>query len=162
MKKLLGLILAGIVCVGMVGCSEESTEVEEKETKKVEAPKEEKKEEYSDKVEILNRDDKEFDKHISTAMSDEEYVKYFESIKGVRGDFNATIMDIHTEEGKSTVYEILVACESGPYVKLNNIQLSGSDVFLEAGDEVKVSGLIKGYNVDYGYLELQMENVRTK
>ena len=187
MKKLLGITIAMMLGISMIGCEstdennakEEKPEVkqeeqiEEKETKEV-VNETESEEEVENKV--LTFDDEEFKHYMTTNLSDEEYDKYFDSITWTKDgnlteiEFDGCILEANVREGYDTRFELLMMTGdysenemNGPYIKVKDIggtQLKG--LTLIKNPSVKVKGKIHGYDIDRGYLEISINEIEAR
>lgn len=108
MKKLLGIAIAMMLGISMIGCEsteENNAKVEEPEVKQKEQV--EVKESETEKEEVIPEFDEEELKHyLTTNLSDEEYDKYFNSIKDdENGYYGSRVIEF---DGCISVAEILL------------------------------------------------------
>lgn len=187
MKKLLGLAVAMMLGLTLVGCEDtmEDTTIEEVETKQeemVEEPEETLEEEIVEEPEeeivedkVITFENNEEFKHFMTASLDgEEYENYFnntlENYQEV--EFDAYVVDIWNSEKYSTRSEIGLA--AGDY--------DGNDVYnylgvtivtrdiatykiagLRPGTNVRVKALIEDYDLIYrGNLKIQVQEIEAR
>ena len=165
MKKLVVLALFAGLGLGIVGCSS-SEEVINEPKEKIEQHVEEKEVEK-----VLTIEDEEFKKHMTNSLTDDEYAKYFEKIKGKEVDFNGAIAIMQLRDGYKTRMELLLTYGdysetsiTGPYMKVEDIAY-GSELsreILDAKTNVKVKAKIEGYDLDKGYLVLDIISIERR
>lgn len=181
MKKLLGLAVAMMLGLTLVGCEDtmEDTTIEEVETKQeevVEEPgetlEEEIVEEPEEEVEVF--DEEKLNHYMTTSLTDSEYEAYFNSIKWI-GDqlreieFDGHILMVTPHEKYNTRCELLLASGdynngefTGPYVKTRDIGYTELNGLINEGYNVKVKATIDGYDVDAGYLVINIKAIEMR
>lgn len=171
MKKLLGISLAVLLGIGMVGCDESTQEditIEDTQTEQEEQIEEVEETPVEEEVEnkVLTFEDEKFKYHMTTNLKDEEYTKYFDSISGRGVEFDATVLNCDFRDGYDTRFELLLVQGdldetgnfTGPYIKVKDIGATELEGIQIAGQcKVKVKGHIDGYNPDYGWLEFDID-----
>lgn len=181
MKKLLGLAVAMMLGLTLVGCEDtmDDTTIEEVETKQeeiVEEPEEtlEKEivEEPEKEVEVF--DEEKLNYYMTTNLTDSEYEAYFNSIKWI-GDqpreieFDGHILTVTPHEKYNTRCELLLASGdynngefTGPYVKTRDIGYTELNGLINEGYNVKVKATIDKYDVNAGYLVINIEAIEMR
>ena len=170
MNKIISLIVCGVLVVLMIGCSSEEIEQDvvevdgkvEEQTEDVEEPVEE---------QILTIEDEDFKYHMTNSLFDEEYDKYFDSLYGREVEFDASIDIMQLREGYDTRMELLLTYGdyseteiTGPYMKVKDIAY-GTKLSREiAGSKtnVRVKAEISDYDIDKGYLELDIISIEPR
>lgn len=187
MKKLFGITIAMMLGLSMIGCEEtiEDTKVEEPETKqeqqvevkeeketeevKVEEPEEEKVEEF---------DEEELNYYLTTNLPEEEYDKYFNSIKddenGYYGsriiEFDGSIDFVDKREGYDTRYELGITSGdysetelNGPFMKVKDIGMSYlGDGMIFGKCNVRVKAAIDEYDKEKGWLVIDIIDIEAR
>lgn len=178
MNKIISLIACGVIVVSMIGCSSEELEQEVVDNNgKVEEPREEQKEEPTEKVEepveeqILTIEDEDFKYHMTNSLADEEYDKYFGSLYGSEVEFDASIDVMQLRDGYDTRMELLLTYGdysettiTGPYMKVKDISYGTklSREIVSDKTNVKVKAKISDYNMDKGYLEVDIISIEPR
>ena len=158
MKKLFGLGLAMMLGISMVGCADTSGEqVEVKEETKIEEQVE------KEEVKEPEFDMDEFNKYLTTPMSEDEYETYFNSIEGQELEFDVAILDVSLREGYDYMYDILFIggdySEDNANVYLKAERINRTQLYGSSGDNVKIKARIEGYNRDYGWVEIYLDEI---
>ena len=113
--------------------------------------------------------------YLTTNLSDSEYQTYFESIEWVNGtselreiEFDAHILFVTPSEKYDTRCELMLASGdydngnfTGPYIKTRDIaytSLKGA----QEGSNVRVKATIEEYDMDHGYLKLNIKEVSVR
>lgn len=178
-KNLMSLLVSGLVMVSMGGCSSEGgTTVEEEDNTQVEQPVEEKKEAkeepVKEKKDILTiENDEDFKHYMTSALTDEEYSKYFDSLFPLDGDpqkvkFEASIDVLSPKDGYDHMVELLVSPGdysenevTGPAMKVDSILMSKLNGAGE-GDNVTITGTIWGYDEEQCYVDLHIDSIELR
>lgn len=179
MKKLLGITIAMMLGISMIGCEsteENNAKVEEPEVKQEEQV--EVKESETEKEEVIPEFDEEELKHyLTTNLSDEEYDKYFNSIKddenGYYGsrviEFDGCILDAYLREGYDTRFEMLMTAGdysedeiNGPYIKVKDIAGTQLGNLVFGKCNVKVKATIDEYDIEQGYLVINIIEIKAR
>ena len=187
MKKLFGMTIAMMLGLSMIGCedtTESTATVEEPKMKQEETIEVEKKEEKI-KEEVIEEPEKEvevFDQeklnhYMTTSLSDEEYETYFNEIKHDETgysreiEFEGYIVGVMVSEKYDTRSELSLA--AGDY--------DGNDVYnylgvtiltrdianykiagLIPGTNVKVKAYIERYDINGGYLKINITEIEAR
>ena len=188
MKKLFGITIAMMLGLSMIGCEEtiEDTKVEEPETKQeqqVEVEVQEKKETEEVKVEepveeIIDKfDEEELNYYLTTTLPDEEYDNYFNriDIKWTKDaqpreiEFDGQILMVTPHEKYNTRCELLLATGdytdgnfTGPYMKTRDIGYTELDGMTKQGYNVKVKATIEDYDIDNGWLKIDIKEIKAR
>lgn len=176
MKKLVGMIVCGMLVLGVTGCSSSSVEEEPKEETKIEEQvTEEKEEEIQEEApEIVTiENDEDFKHYLTSSLEDSEYDRYFDTFftgeaELQKVEFDANIVAIDAKDGYDTRLEVLLAPGdysetevTGPSIKIEDIpmtKLGGLDV----KSNVRVVGTIWGYNEDKCYVNFHVESIESR
>ena len=107
MKKLISLLVCGVLSISVIGCNSEDIE---QEVVKVDENTEEQIEETEESVEdhILTIEDENFKYHMTNSLLDEEYDKYFDSLYVREVEFDGSIDIMQLREGYDTRMELLL------------------------------------------------------
>ena len=175
MKKLFGMAVAMMLGLSMIGCEEtmEDTMIEEPETKQEETIEvEETEEETKEVIDIFDKE--KFNYYMTTNLSDSEYEAYFSEIEWV-GDnkreieFDGHILMVTPHEKWNTRCELLLATGdynngsfTGPYIKTRDIGYTDLDGMTNEGYNVKVKATIEEYDIDAGYLKIQIKEITAR
>ena len=177
MKKLLGITIAMMLGISMIGCEsteENNAKVEEPEVKQKEQV--EVKESETEKEEVVDKFD-ELKHYLTTNLSDEEYDKYFNSIKddenGYYGsrviEFDGCILDAYLREGYDTRFEMLMTAGdysedeiNGPYIKVKDIAGTKLGNLVFGKCNVKVKATIDKYDSEQGYLIINILEIEAR
>lgn len=174
MKKLFGLTIAVMLGLNMIGCEDtmEDTNMEQPETKQEQKVETEEQDNTEEEVEVF--DEEKFNYYMTTNLTDEEYKTYFESIAWI-GDskreieFDGQILGVTPHEKYNTRCELLLATGDytdgnfvGPYMKTRDIAYTQLNGMIEAGFNVRVKATIEGYDMDAGYLKIQIKAIEAR
>lgn len=184
MKKLFGMAVAMMLGLSMIGCEEtmEDTMIEEPETKQeetieVEETDEAVEEEVVDepKEEVVIFDEEKFNYYMTTNLTDDEYEAYFSEIKNDETgysreiEFDGHILMVTPHEKWNTRCELLLATGdynngsfTGPYIKTRDIGYTDLDGMTNEGYNVKVKATIEEYDIDAGYLKIQIKEITAR
>ena len=184
MKKLFGMAVAMMLGLSMIGCEEtmEDTMIEEPETKQeetieVEETDEAVEEEVVDEPEeeIVIFDEEKFNHYMTTNLTDDEYEAYFSEIKNDETgysreiEFDGHILMVTPHEKWNTRCELLLATGdynngsfTGPYIKTRDIGYTDLDGMTNEGYNVKVKATIEEYDIDAGYLKIQIKEITAR
>lgn len=171
MKKLIGLGIAMMLSLSIVGCSStEEQEAPEQTKEKIEQPVEEpEQEEIIEEQTITIENNEEFNKYITGSFTDEEFYSYFDSIKLQEIEFDATVIFIQQREGYDTRFAMLLTpgddinVVMGPNIYVDDI--AGTDITKENLYEtakVRVKCSVSDYNLDAGYLEVDFAKITSR
>lgn len=175
MKKLFGLTIAVMLGLNMIGCEDtmEDTNMEQPEIKQEQ--KVETKEQENTEKEVDVFDEEKFNYYMTTNLTDEEYKTYFESIEWDKGsnkrviEFDGQILGVTPHEKYNTRCELLLATGDytdgnfvGPYMKTRDIAYTELNGMIEEGFNVKVKATIEGYDMDAGYLKIQIKEIEAR
>ena len=179
MKKLLGITIAMMLGISMIGC--ESTEEDNAKVEKPEVKQEEQvevKESETEKEKVVPEFDKKELKHyLTTNLSEDEYDKYFNSIKddenGYYGrrviEFDGCILDAQLREGYDTRFEMLMAAGdysedeiNGPYIKVKDLAGTKLGNLVFGKCNVKVKATIDKYDSEQGYLMIDILEIEAR
>lgn len=169
MNKIISLIVCGVLVVSMIGCSSEKIEQEAVDDKKVQEQTEDVEKPVEEK--ILTIEDEDFKYHMTNSLFDEEYDKYFDNLYGREVEFDASIDIMQLREDYDTRMELLLTYGdysetdiTGPYMKVKDISY-GTQLSREiAGNKtnVRVKAKIGDYDIDKGYLELDIISIEPR
>ena len=169
MKKLLGITIAMMLGISMIGC--ESTEENNAKVEKPEVKQEEQvevKESETEKEKVVPEFDKKELKHyLTTNLSEEEYDKYFNSIKDdENGYYGRRVIEF---EGYDTRFEMLMAAGdysedeiNGPYIKVKDIAGTELGNLVFGKCNVKVKATIDKYDSEQGYLMIDILEIEAR
>lgn len=175
MKKLFGITIAMMLGLNMIGCENtmEDTTIEETETKQEQTIEIEEKEVTEEVVDIFNEE--EFNYYMTTNLTDEEYNKYFnEIILDNNGElreieFNGQILMVTPHEKWNTRCELLLATGdytdgnfTGPYIKTRDIGYTELNGLINPGCNVRVTATIEKYDIDSGWLKIQIKEIESR
>lgn len=190
MKKLFVCSVAMLLSLSMVACDDETVtnsnevetvteeviEVEETQEETIEDKEEiQEPEEEVEEVVIDIFDYDELDYYLTTNFTDSEYQTYFDGIKWVNEtselreiEFDAHILFVTQSEKYDTRCELMLASGdydngnfTGPYIKTRDIaytSLKGA----QEGSNVRVKATIEEYDMDHGYLKLNIKEVSVR
>lgn len=179
MKKLLGITIAMMLGISMIGCEsteENNAKVEKPEVKQEEQVEVEESETEKEKV-VPEFDKKELKHYLTTNLSEEEYDKYFNSIKddenGYYGrrviEFDGCILDAQLREGYDTRFEMLMVAGdysedeiNGPYIKVKDIAGTELGNLVFGKCNVKVKATIDKYDSEQGYLMIDILEIEAR
>lgn len=178
MKKIFGVTIAVMLGLIMIGCEDtmEDTNTEQPETKQ-EQKVETKEQENTEKEEVEVFDEKVLNHYMTTNLPDEEYKTYFESIEWAEGsnkrviEFDGYIVTVFESEKYKTRSEIGLA--AGDYDKNDVFNYQGVTMMsrdiandsiagLTPGTNVKVKATIEEYDMDAGYLKIQIKEIEAR
>lgn len=184
MKKLFGITIAMMLGLSMIGCEEtiENTKVEEPETKQEQQVEvEEKKETEEVKVEepeeekVEKFDEEELNYYLTTNLPEEEYDKYFNGIildnnGEVREiEFDGQILMVTPHEKWNTRCELMLATGdytdgnfTGPYIKTRDIGYTELNGMINPGYNVKVKARIEEYDINSGWLKIDILEIESR
>ena len=186
MKKIFGVTIAVMLGLIMIGCEDtmEDNNKEQPETKqeqKVETKEQENTEEEvveeKPKEEVEVFDEKVLNHYMTTNLPDEEYKTYFESIEWAEGsnkrviEFDGYIVTVFASEKYKTRSEIGLA--AGDYDRnyvfnYQGVTMMSRDIVndsiagLTPGTNVKVKATIEEYDMDAGYLKIQIKEIEAR
>jgi len=175
MKKLLGLSVAIMLGLTLVGCEDtmEDTKIEEPETKQ-EQQIEVEEQEVTEEVEDIF-DEGEFNYYMTTNLTDEEYEKYFKEIEWTKDghlreiEFDGHILMVTPHEKYNTRCELLLANGDynngefvGPYIKTRDIAYTDLNGLINEGTHVKVKATIEEYDINAGYLKIDITEITAR
>lgn len=185
MKKLFGLTIAVMLGLNMIGCEDtmEDTNMEQPETKQ-EQKVETKEQENTEKEEVVEEqpeeevevfDEEQFNYYMTTNLTDEEYKTYFESIEWDKDnnlrviEFDGQILAVTPHEKYNTRCELLLATGDytngnfvGPYIKTRDIAYTQLNGMIEEGFNVRIKATIEEYDMDAGYLKIQIKEIEAR
>lgn len=168
MKKLLKIATVALVGLSIVGCEgQDATTLDENE-----AVIEETVEIQEDVIEEELFDYDELHYYLTTNLSDEEYAKYFDDIVIDQSThslreiiFDAHIMAVTPSEKYKTRCELLMASGdfndgtfTGPYIKTRDISYQELEGRGE-GSNVRVTATIEEYDIERGYLKIDIRKI---
>ena len=171
MKKLLKIATVALVGLSIVGCeSQDVTTLDENEAVIEETVKVEEIQEDVIEEELFDYDELHY--YLTTNLSDEEYAKYFDDIVIDQSThslreivFDAHIMAVTPSEKYKTRCELLMASGdfndgtfTGPYIKTRDIsyqELEGTG----EGSNVRVTATIEEYDIERGYLKIDIRKI---
>lgn len=176
MKKLFGLTIALMLGLNVIGCesteenvNEENTtetkQEEQIEVKEIEETEEVEAEEQIEE-EVEEFDEEELNYYLTTFLPEEEYDRYFNSIKddenGYYGnrviEFDASIDFVDKREGYDTRYELGLSSGDygkydGPFIKVEDISMTYLEDGMIFGEcNVRVKAAIQEYDKEKGWL----------
>ena len=179
MKKIFGVTIAVMLGLIMIGCEDivEDTNMEQPETKQ-EQKVETKEQENTEKEEVVEVfDEKALNHYMTTNLPDEEYKTYFESIEWVEGsnkrviEFDGYIVTVFASEKYKTRREIGLAAgdyDGNDVFNYQGITMMTRDIAndsiagLTPGTNVKVKATIEEYDMDAGYLKIQIKEIEAR
>ena len=178
MKKIFGVTIAVMLGLIMIGCEDtmEDTNTEQPETKQ-EQKVETKEQENTEKEVVEVFDEKVLNHYMTTNLPDEEYKTYFESIEWDENnnlrviEFDGYIVTVFESEKYKTRSEIGLA--AGDYDKNDVFNYQGVTMMsrdiandsiagLTPGTNVKVKATIEEYDMDAGYLKIQIKEIEAR
>ena len=191
MKKIFGITIAMMLGLSMIGCEdtmddttieeveptmEQQIEVEEEtiEEENIEEPEEVVEEEIEEEImeDIFNQD--EFNYHMTTILTDEEYAEYFNSIQWIDDDlreieFDGHILAVTPHEKYSTRCELMLGTGdynngefTGPYIKTRDIAYMNLNGMINEGYNVRVKATIEEYDMDRCYLKINIKEIEAR
>lgn len=188
MKKLLTITISGLVALAIVGCEGNDVTTLDEVEPVIEETVEENIEEVTideseevvevEEVEIVEEkidtfDYDELNYYLTTNLTDSEYKDYFERIKWNDGDLREIEFDAHVllqtpSEKYKTRCELLIASGdfnngefTGPYIKTRDIgYIELKEVY--EGSNVRVKATIEGYDMDRGYLKIDIKEIEVR
>ncbi len=179
MKKLLGVTIAMMLGISMIGCEsteENNAKVEEPEVKQEERIEVEESETEKEEV-VDNFDEEELKHYLTTNLSDEEYDKYFNSLRKVENgnyvyqevEFDGCIIEANLREGYDTRFEMLMTAGdysedeiNGPYIKVKDIAGTKLGNLVFGKCNVKVKATIDKYDSEQGYLIINILEIEAR
>ena len=178
MKKIFGVTIAVMLGLILIGCEDtmEDTNMEQPETKQ-EQKVETKEQENTEKEVVEVFDEKVLNHYMTTNLPDEEYKTYFESIEWDENnnlrviEFDGYIVTVFESEKYKTRSEIGLA--AGDYDKNDVFNYQGVTMMsrdiandsiagLTPGTNVKVKATIEEYDMDAGYLKIQIKEIEAR
>ena len=171
MKKLLKIATVALVGLSIVGCEgQDVTTLDENEAVIEETVEIEEIQEDVIEEELFDYDELHY--YLTTNLSDEEYAKYFDDIVIDQSThslreivFDAHIMAVTPSEKYKTRCELLMASGdfndgtfTGPYIKTRDIsyqELEGTG----EGSNVRVTATIEEYDIERGYLKIDIRKI---
>ena len=178
MKKIFGVTIAVMLGLILIGCEDtmEDTNTKQPETKQ-EQKVETKEQENTEKEEVEVFDEKVLNHYMTTNLPDEEYKTYFESIEWAEGsnkrviEFDGYIVTVFASEKYKTRSEIGLA--TGDYDRNDVFNYQGVTMMsrdiandsiagLTPGTNVKVKATIDEYDMDAGYLKIQIKEIEAR
>ena len=179
MKKIFGVTIAVMLGLILIGCEDtmEDTNTKQPETKQ-EQKVETKEQENTEKEEVVEVfDEKVLNHYMTTNLPDEEYKTYFESIEWAEGsnkrviEFDGYIVTVFASEKYKTRSEIGLA--TGDYDRNDVFNYQGVTMMsrdiandsiagLTPGTNVKVKATIDEYDMDAGYLKIQIKEIEAR
>ena len=177
MKKLFGMTIAIMLGISMVGCASttEDTTVEEQEVQQEEQIEEEI--ETTEKEEVVEEfDEEELNYYLTTNLPDEEYDKYFNSLRKIENgnyvyqeiEFDGSIDFENLREGYDTRCELGLSTGdysetefNGPFIKVKDISLYDLNG-LSKGDNVRVKATIDEYDLDKCWLVIDIIEIESR
>lgn len=178
MKKIFGVTIAVMLGLIMIGCEDtmEDTNTEQPETKQ-EQKVETKEQENTDEEEVEVFDEKVLNHYMTTNLPDEEYKTYFESIEWDENnnlrviEFDGYIVTVFESEKYKTRSEIGLAVgdyDGNDVFNYQGITMMTRDIAndsiagLTPGTNVKVKATIEEYDMDAGYLKIQIKEIEAR
>lgn len=178
MKKIFGVTIAVMLGLIMIGCEDtmEDTNMEQPETKQ-EQKVETKEQENTDEEEVEVFDEKVLNHYMTTNLPDEEYKTYFESIEWDENnnlrviEFDGYIVTVFESEKYKTRSEIGLAVgdyDGNDVFNYQGITMMTRDIAndsiagLTPGTNVKVKATIEEYDMDAGYLKIQIKEIEAR
>lgn len=171
MKKLLKIATVALVGLSIVGCEgQDATTLDENEAVIEETVKVEEIQEDVIEEELFDYDELHY--YLTTNLSDEEYAKYFDDIVIDQSThslreivFDAHIMAVTPSEKYKTRCELLMASGdfndgtfTGPYIKTRDISYQELEGRGE-GSNVRVTATIEEYDIERGYLKIDIRKI---
>lgn len=171
MKKLLKIATVALVGLSIVGCEgQDATTLDENEAVIEETVKVEEIQEDVMEEELFDYDELHY--YLTTNLSDEEYAKYFDDIVIDQSThslreivFDAHIMAVTPSEKYKTRCELLMASGdfndgtfTGPYIKTRDISYQELEGTRE-GSNVRVTATIEEYDIERGYLKIDIRKI---
>lgn len=187
MKKLLGLAVAMMLGMSIVGCestSEETSEVKAPETKQEEQIEVEEieeteevevKEEPVEEVEVFDYD--ELNYYMTTNLPEEEYDRYFNSLRKIENgnfvyqevEFDGSIDFVDLREGYDTRYELGMSTGdysetefNGPFIKVKDIAGTELGGLVFGKCNVRVKAKIDKYDMEHGWLVIDIIEIEAR
>ena len=184
MKKLLGLAIAMMLGLTLVGCEDtmEDTTIEEVETKQeemVEEPEEtlEKEivEEPEEEVEVFDKEKLNY--YMTTNLPEEEYDRYFNSLRKIENgnfvyqevEFDGSIDFVDLREGYDTRYELGMSTGdysetefNGPFIKVKDIAGTELGGLVFGKCNVRVKAKIDKYDMEHGWLVIDIIEIEAR
>ena len=169
MKKLLGIVMLTL-SIGLIGCGDTNTEVTTIDKPEIKEEVEIK-EEPEEKIEntVLTMEDETFKHYMTSNLSDDEYVKYFDTIEAREIEFDGCIIEANLKEGYDTIFEMLMATGdyneneiNGPYIKVYEIMGMKLDGMAFGKCNVKVKATLEGYDKEKGYLVIRINEIERR
>ena len=178
MKKIFGVTIAVMLGLILIGCEDpmEDTNMEQPETKQ-EQKVETKEQENTEKEEVEVFDEKVLNHYMTTNLPDEEYKTYFESIEWDENnnlrviEFDGYIVTVFASEKYKTRSEIGLAVgdyDGNDVFNYQGITMMTRDIAndsiagLTPGTNVKVKATIEEYDMDAGYLKIQIKEIEAR
>lgn len=178
MKKIFGVTIAVMLGLILIGCEDtmEDTNMEQPETKQ-EQKVETKEQENTDEEEVEVFDEKVLNHYMTTNLPDEEYKTYFESIEWDENnnlrviEFDGYIVTVFESEKYKTRSEIGLAVgdyDGNDVFNYQGITMMTRDIAndsiagLTPGTNVKVKATIEEYDMDAGYLKIQIKEIEAR
>ena len=178
MKKIFGVTIAVMLGLIMIGCEDtmEDTNTEQPETKQ-EQKVETKEQENTEKEVVEVFDEKVLNHYMTTNLPDEEYKTYFESIEWDENnnlrviEFDGYIVTVFESEKYKTRSEIGLAAgdyDGNDVFNYQGITMMTRDIAndsiagLTPGTNVKVKATIEEYDMDAGYLKIQIKEIEAR
>ena len=178
MKKIFGVTIAVMLGLILIGCEDtmEDTNTEQPETKQ-EQKVETKEQENTEKEEVEVFDEKVLNHYMTTNLPDEEYKTYFESIEWDENnnlrviEFDGYIVTVFASEKYKTRSEIGLAVgdyDGNDVFNYQGITMMTRDIAndsiagLTPGTNVKVKATIEEYDMDAGYLKIQIKEIEAR
>lgn len=178
MKKIFGVTIAVMLGLIMIGCEDtmEDTNMEQPETKQ-EQKVETKEQENTEKEVVEVFDEKVLNHYMTTNLPDEEYKTYFESIEWDENnnlrviEFDGYIVTVFESEKYKTRSEIGLAAgdyDGNDVFNYQGITMMTRDIAndsiagLTPGTNVKVKATIEEYDMDAGYLKIQIKEIEAR
>ena len=179
MKKLLGITIAMMLGISMIGCesTDENNAEEEKPEVKQEEQIENEKSETEKEEAVPEFDKEELNYYMTTNLPDDEYDKYFNSLKKIENgnyvyqevEFDGNIIEARLREGYDTRFEVLMATGdysedeiNGPYIKVKDIAGTQLGNLVFGKCNVKVKATIDKYDVEQGYLVINIIEIKAR
>ena len=178
MKKIFGVTIAVMLGLIMIGCEDtmEDTNMEQPETKQ-EQKVETKEQENTEKEVVEVFDEKVLNHYMTTNLPDEEYKTYFESIEWDENnnlrviEFDGYIVTVFESEKYKTRSEIGLAVgdyDGNDRFNYQGVTMMSRDIAndsiagLTPGTNVKVKATIEEYDMDAGYLKIQIKEIEAR
>ena len=178
MKKIFGVTIAVMLGLILIGCEDtmEDTNMEQPETKQ-EQKVETKEQENTEKEVVEVFDEKVLNHYMTTNLPDEEYKTYFESIEWDENnnlrviEFDGYIVTVFESEKYKTRSEIGLAVgdyDGNDRFNYQGVTMMSRDIAndsiagLTPGTNVKVKATIEEYDMDAGYLKIQIKEIEAR